>query len=136
VEGRAHAEIAVPEHAEAVHAGLQDLLVAPGLVEHPLVVVARGREVREVRAEERVDLCLPGRGVVLVVEVAHVDHGVRALVADQLQHGLGVAAQPLVAEEGDRHVGGDGVHGTRGERQRARERDHPREQEGRLRHRA
>ncbi len=106
MERRDLAQLAVPGDAEALRPLLHALLVAANALPLARVVVTDAHEVGEVGAQDVVDLLLPGRRVVQVVEVALVHDGVGALVLYQLEDrpgavGLAGGLPALVADEGD-----------------------------------
>ena len=61
-------------------------------------------EIGEVRAKDGIDLPVPARGIIVVVEIPLMQHGIGAFVFDQPEGRLGVRTQPLVADESDREV--------------------------------
>ena len=64
-------------------------------------MISRQREVGKIRSQLAGNEGVPGRGVIAVVEVSEMGHGVRTLPHDQIQHPSGVGAITLVSEESD-----------------------------------
>jgi len=98
-------KIPLPENAKPIHSSGEELLVTTRSIETRLIMVSDRGEVGEVGPEDAVDLLLPARRIIEIVEVALVQHSIGAFVLDQFEDRLGVRTHPLVADESDRDVG-------------------------------